>query len=169
LLQSGIIKKNGDYILISFLDEQLAELNEKSRKLSEAGKKGVLERERKKQATLKPPLSNKDKDKDKDKDNINPLFLSCSELLKKRVLEKRQQKITDKTLKDWSNIVRLMTERDDRTLDDIKSLINECHDMQPSPSGFTWADNILSMGKLREKWNEGKIFVGMNKNKGIIF
>ena len=66
LLENGIIKQTGDYIHIDFLDEQLAELAEKSSKLSEAGKKGVEERERRKHATLKPPLSIKDKDKDKD-------------------------------------------------------------------------------------------------------
>ena len=59
---------DGDYIRINFLDQQLAEITEKHNKLSKAGKDGVIARERKKQATLKPPLSIKDKDKDNDKE-----------------------------------------------------------------------------------------------------
>ena len=70
LLNQGIIKLDGDYIRISFLDKQLAELDKKHNILSEAGKKGAEAREQKKQATHKPPISIKiDKDKiDKDKD-----------------------------------------------------------------------------------------------------
>lgn len=56
-----------------------------------------------------------------------------------------------------------MVERDGRNLADIKALINECHDMPPRPgSGFTWAEQIRSMATMREKWNEGKISIGMN-------
>ena len=95
----------------------------------------------------------------------NPIYRQCSDLLKKRILEKRQQKITEKTLLEWDRQVRLMVDSKElpRKIEDILTLINECHDMQPSPSGFSWANNILSMGKFREKWDEGKIFIGMNK------
>lgn len=85
----------------------------------------------------------------------------CSLLLMRRIQERRQQKITEPTLKEWDEDVRLMVDRDKRTVSDIKMLINECHDMEPSPTGFTWRNNILSMSKLRIRWNEGKIFVGM--------
>lgn len=93
---------------------------------------------------------------------IIPEYRECSELLKTRILERRQQKITETTLRQWDSDIRLMTLRDGRTVDDIKQLINECHDMEPSPTGFTWRNNILSMGKLRKQWNDGKIFIGMN-------
>jgi hypothetical protein len=93
----------------------------------------------------------------------NPEFVECAELLRKRILEFRQQKIIESTIKAWCNDVRLMIKMDGRTSEQIKLLINECHDMQPSPTGFTWRNNILSMGTLREKWNEGKIFIGMTK------
>jgi hypothetical protein len=108
-----------------------------------------------------------DNDNDNDKDNvINPEIRSISETLKKRILETRQQKITDKNLMAWDKQVKLMLELDKRSVADILSLINECHDMPPQlPSGFTWRDNILSMGTLRERWNEGKIFLGMNAAK----
>jgi hypothetical protein len=90
-------------------------------------------------------------------------YRPLSEKLKKRVLEHTQQKIKEQHLKAWDREVRLMVERDNRTLDQISALIDECHDMEPSLSGFTWRNQILSMGKLREKWNEGKISIGMNK------
>lgn len=95
----------------------------------------------------------------------NEKYTPISELLKKRILEKRQQKVDDNTIRKWNNAIRLMIERDNRNEADIVTLINECHDMPKTKSGFTWADNILSMDKLRERWNEGKIYVGLNSNK----
>jgi len=71
LAECGAIHIVGDEVRIVFLDCQLADILNKSHKLSEAGKKGVEAREKKKQARHKPPLSIKDKDKDKDKDNYN--------------------------------------------------------------------------------------------------
>ena len=65
----------------------------------------------------------------------------CSVLLKLRVLQKKQMKITDKILSGWDNEVRLMIERDDRTEEQITTLINECHDMRPR-NGLTWDDHI---------------------------
>ena len=98
---------------------------------------------------------------------INLSYRKNSELLKKRILELRQQKITEETLDKWDNSVRLMIERDGRSVEDIEIMINECHDMPPNPqTGFTWRDNIRSMDKLRHQWNDGKIYIGMNnKNK----
>jgi len=83
LIENDIIKIDGDYIKIIFLDLQLAEITDKHNKLSSAGKRGVEIREAKKHGTLKPPLSNKDKDKDndkeKDKDNIKAI-VNCLNL-----------------------------------------------------------------------------------------
>lgn len=113
----------------------------------------------------------KEKENKENKENISDASASpeiilkyreCSELLKKRVLEIKQSKITEKTLMTWDRDVRLMLERDNRNLDDIKKIINECHDMEPAKGGFTWRNNILSMGTLRDRWNEGKISIGMN-------
>lgn len=90
-------------------------------------------------------------------------FAACAEHLKRRILERRQQKITNATILEWANDARLMIERDGRTVEQIDALIDECHNMEPTPTGFTWRNNILSMGKLRERWNEGKIYVGMSE------
>lgn len=92
----------------------------------------------------------------------NIKYTPISEHLKKRILEKRQKLITEDTIVKWNNTIRLMVERDKRNTEDIKTLIDECHDMPKNKSGFTWANNILSMDKLREQWNDGKIYIGMN-------
>jgi hypothetical protein len=101
----------------------------------------------------------------KERKEQNAAYRPQSELLKKRILETKQQKITDIHLENWDNEVRLMVEQDKRTIGDIDLIINECHDMEPSPTGFTWRDQIRSMSKLREKWNEGKIYIGMTKKQ----
>jgi hypothetical protein len=90
-------------------------------------------------------------------------YLHISNHLKKRILEKRQANITDATINGWNKVCRLMVDRDKRTAEQINQIIDECHDMPKTPSGFTWADNILSMDKLRKQWNDGKIYIGMNK------
>jgi hypothetical protein len=96
-------------------------------------------------------------------------FEPVSNLLRDRIQKKRQQKITEKTIQSWNRTVRLMVEKDKRNPDDIVKLINECHDMPVNKGGFTWADNILSMDTLRLKWNEGRIYVGMNAAKSNSF
>lgn len=55
LIEEGILKVEDDYIIISFLQNQYTDLINRKARLSEAGKKGA---KAKKQATLKPPLSN---------------------------------------------------------------------------------------------------------------
>ena len=139
---------------------------------SESGKRGAYNRWKKQEvnssANGSPNAkeikdSKEDKGKKKERREYPPLIIECSELLKKRILERKQIKLTDPQFEGWNNECRLMVERDGRTPEDIKKMINECHDMPVSPSGFTWANNILSMGTLREKWNQGKIFLGMNK------
>lgn len=122
---------------------------------------------RKRPATDQETTTNKNDNNEKNKKNkkeLPPVFFEVAEHLKRRVLQIRQQKITDATLFDWANCVRLMCDRDKRTIQDINQLIDECHDMEPrGNNGFTWRNNILSMSKLRLRWNEGKIFLGMNK------
>lgn len=54
LIDNEVIKTNIDNIIIEFLDEQFETITKSKSRLSEAGRKGALI---KKQATLKPPLS----------------------------------------------------------------------------------------------------------------
>jgi hypothetical protein len=56
LIDNEILKIEGEEICIEFLDNQFNEITERKKLLSKAGKKGWLLK-KKKQATLKPPLS----------------------------------------------------------------------------------------------------------------
>lgn len=47
----------------------------------------------------------------------------------------------------WADVIRLMRERDGRTVEQIKFVINWCQD------SVFWRPNILSTGKLREKFD----------------
>jgi len=169
LKNSEIFKvDDADFVHISFLDEQYQKASKISSIRSKCGKmKGLPKKQKlsKSKANAEQKHIYKDKDKDKDKDKEIPqLFLEVAKHLKKRILETTQKKITDTDIHKWGNIVRLMKERDNRKIEEIHTLINECHDMQPSKSGFTWRNNILSMGTLRRQWNEGNIYIGMNKS-----
>ena len=99
------------------------------------------------------------------KEKPNPEHRACSLLLKTRIQERRQAKIDERRLSTWDRDVRLMVAQDGRTLDQITAIIHECHDMPPTASGFSWRDQILSMETLREKWNDGKISIGMNRGE----
>ncbi len=60
LITEGVVKIDGDNIIINFLDEQLEEITKSKKRLSEAGKKGAEVKAAllaEKQATLKLPLS----------------------------------------------------------------------------------------------------------------
>ena len=55
LIQENIIKINGEFVIIGFLDIQYEEITNRKKRLSIAGKKGAAIKKIK--ATLKPPLS----------------------------------------------------------------------------------------------------------------
>lgn len=105
------------------------------------------------------------KEEENIKELVNSEYRKCSVHLRNRILERRSPKIDELKLIKWDRDVRLMIERDGRSISDIESIIDECHDMEPTASGFSWRDNILSMGTIRERWNEGKISIGMNSQR----
>jgi hypothetical protein len=109
---------------------------------------------------------NRDEDKDIIKDkNINKINCNVclTEYLLIRIQERRQLKVTPEKVKSWCNTFRIMRTSDKRKVVEIFTMIKECHDMIPR-RGFTWADQILSPNGLRKKWNDGKIYIGMNEN-----
>ena len=70
-------------------------------------------------------------------------------LLKDLILQNNPKaKITDSQLKNWYKEVRLMVERDNRTLEEIEFVITK------SQNDPFWKENILSMGKLRKKFDQ---------------
>jgi len=77
-----------------------------------------------------------------------PVFLSTSNLLKTLILQNNPKaKITDSQIKNWGNTIRLMIERDKRTVEEIESLIKF------SQNDNFWKSNILSMDKLRKQFD----------------
>ncbi len=77
-------------------------------------------------------------------------------------LEWRKEKTLDGVKVDqvtyWAaQDIRLMIEQDKRTIEDISKVIDAV-----AGDPF-WRTNILSMGKLRQKWAEGKIDVVINR------
>ena len=70
-------------------------------------------------------------------------------LLRDLILQNNPKaKITNSQLKNWYKEVQLMVERDNRTLEEIEFVITK------SQNDSFWKGNILSMGKLREKFDQ---------------
>lgn len=77
-----------------------------------------------------------------------PEYLELAELLQKKILKNIPTfKVTDTQTKQWSDVVRLMVEQDNYTLEQIKFLIEWCQ------QDTFWFKNILSMGKLRKQFD----------------
>lgn len=75
LFEIGVIKDNDGFIVINFLDEQLAEISEQKEMLSNAGKAGANKRWSKNRVAITTSVqsqsdSNSNKDKEEDKDKI---------------------------------------------------------------------------------------------------
>ena len=107
-------------------------------------------------------------DNDNDNENknviINEKEKEISEYLKKRIIEiAPDARHTEAQIISWSDSVRLMVERDGRTHESIRTMIDWIFS-QPERNGFSWAKVIRSMSTLRQRWNEGKI--GEQKIKG---
>jgi len=79
----------------------------------------------------------------------SPEHMELSVLLKELILDNHpaHRKITDRDLERWSNTVRLMVERDKRSLDEVREVIVW------SQNDEFWKQNILSTPKLREKFD----------------
>jgi len=81
----------------------------------------------------------------------SPFLKIALQLKEKVLLTKPHALIADSQIQKWANIVRVMVDRDQRAEVDIAKIIDLCH------ADEFWKHQILSMGTLREKWNEGKI------------
>ena len=75
--------------------------------------------------------------------------LRLAELLKARILENNPgAKITSGQVEEWARVADLMLRRDGRTETEIRNLI------EWSQQNDFWKSNVLSMGKLREKFDQ---------------
>lgn len=101
LVESDSIKCQNGFVSISFLDEQILELNKNSMLFSEWGKLG--QKAKKEKARLKPPLSqglnykdkDKENDKDKDKDKEELSTPVCSNPPKSESVEQYKNRISE--------------------------------------------------------------------------
>lgn len=81
--------------------------------------------------------------------NIPEDFSQRANLLKDKILQNNPKaKIKENYQRKWGDVVRLMVERDKRTLKEIDEIINF------SQEDKFWKGVILSMGNLREKFDK---------------
>jgi len=57
-------------------------------------------------------------------------------------------------VKGWRKDARLMIEQDGRTVEQIEAAMQWAHNHPAGAGGFSWRSVILSMGKLREKFDQ---------------
>jgi len=104
LIKKEVIQHQNGIISISFLNEQMSELNKNKKYFSDMGKLG--QEVKKSKAPLKPPLNDgvsyKDKDKDKDKDNITSIINLFNTITKKdfKTSSKKTRELIQARLKE---------------------------------------------------------------------
>jgi len=92
------------------------------------------------------PIHKKRNIKEKD---ISPDFLERANFLKEKILQNNPKaKVTESQIQKWADVVRLMVERDKRTLDEIDKMIDF------SQKDEFWKAVILSMGNLRKNFDQ---------------
>lgn len=145
----------------------ILQLSDKRRLAGLASAQQRVEQKVNKSSTRPPTTS----ENENENENAIKTVFNCNNCLTQyllnRVLENRQIKVTDSKVKKWIKDFRIMRKVDKRNVSDIYLIIKECHDMPPTNKGFTWADNILSPEKLRKQWNDGNIYIGMNKTSTL--
>ncbi|WP_166705091.1 hypothetical protein [Bacillus albus] len=103
----------------------------------------------------------KEKEKEKEKKTPRHKFETCDTNGAKYLFEKikgNNHKQKEPNFDSWANDFRLMREKDNRELQEIKDVIDWC---QADPF---WQGNILSPKKLREKFDQ--LTIQMNSKKG---
>ncbi|MFF2885093.1 hypothetical protein [Bacillus toyonensis] len=103
----------------------------------------------------------KEKEKEKEKKTSRHKFETCDINGAKYLFDKiksNNPKQKEPNFDTWSNDFRLMREKDNRELQEIKDVIDWC---QADPF---WQGNILSAKKLREKFDQ--LTIQMNSKKG---
>lgn len=116
LIDNDVIKTHSSIIDIEFLDEQFETITKSKSRLSEAGRKGALV---KKQATVKPPLS----------DALPPLK-QLDKIREDKTIEDisiKKENLTEFVLDDLENSthIELVCNRTELSLDKIKAKIPE--------------------------------------------
>ncbi|WP_433775454.1 hypothetical protein [Bacillus wiedmannii] len=103
----------------------------------------------------------KEKEKEKEKKTPRHKFETCDTNGAKYLFEKikgNNPKQREPNFDSWANDFRLMREKDDRELQEIKDVIDWCQ------ADSFWQGNILSAKKLREKFDQ--LTIQMNSKTG---
>lgn len=116
LIDNDVIKTHSSIIDIEFLDEQFETITKSKSRLSEAGRKGALV---KKQATVKPPLS-----------DALPTLKQLDNIREDKIIEDisiTKNNLTEQMLDDLENSthIELVCKRTELSLDKIKAKIPE--------------------------------------------
>ena len=147
-------------ISIKFLDEQWEELSKVKLKRVKAGRLGGVASAQAR-AKQKPSKCSSYKDKDKDKYSADSYEYRFSVYFYEQLVKPHGAKEPD--FQKWSDIVRLMKERDGREEKYITDTLKAVLSYEGS-GGFSWKDNIRSIDKFRLRMNEGKINPNINGN-----
>jgi len=94
------------------------------------------------------PLNPKSKDKVPDPADIRLVQLLIDLMLKNNPKSSIIQRLTEKRQEEWITQCRLLREADGKTVEEIERVIAF------SQTDSFWKANILSMSKLREKWDQ---------------
>lgn len=87
----------------------------------------------------------------KDNSILDRYFLTAKRIRDKILYQNSEARITDYQVAKWVKDIRLMIEKDARTIEQIETKIEEVFNDE------FWKSVIRSAGKLRQRWNEGKL------------
>ena len=148
LIQENIIKINGEFVIIGFLDIQYEEITNRKKRLSIAGKKGAAIKKIK--ATLKPPLSQAkatlkqpDKiieDKTIEIDSFWDLYHSYS---------KKSKTDLEPAKKHWK---KLTEKEKQKAIDNTKKYINSINDKKYVVKARTYLSNKLFNNQFEDSY-----------------
>lgn len=150
LIQFGMIEESGEgYKIENFIDWLIPE--DRQREMTRIR----VQKHREKQAALPQPQTEQ-QEQEQPKGKKGRVYTEEDiemKLAKYLFLKMRENnpEAKEPNFQSWSNDVRLMMERDNRTVDHIKNMIDW------SQNDSFWKANILSVKKLREKYDQMKV------------
>jgi predicted phage replisome organizer len=141
LIEFGMIRETEDGLKVSdFVQALTPEVQERE------NVRARVDKHRKQQAALEEPKPKKPK-REYAEDSIE---MKLSKYLFSKMRENNPE-AKEPNFQSWANEIRLMIERDGRTAEQIKNMINW------SQKDSFWKGNILSTKKLRDKYDQLKV------------
>jgi len=138
-----------EFFLSPSLRRRMERINNKRLLLSEAGKKGRAKQLQLSASTPGPPPGHSSATPGQSKQNKTKQ-IAIATRLKDIVLLRRKRTITEKTISDWGNQIRLLIEKDSRTEEEI----NISLDWYEKHWGDEYVPVIESAKSLREKYDK---------------